>query len=282
MGQDSNAANEGDQLKHALLAEVLLRCLEWPSLTYAETHAGAGIYDATSQSADKAHIHKLKMLVDGLETPDETTAGGRYARLLKQWWSYAGNADKYPGSVLQAAITLKRRAEHLEPAQVRVTEACKEAHKQLTGAVEALGVKPEHAGFQNKIDWLTANDNLILLVDPFGYSTGDEDISEGKITSNCICQVVRECLNKQKCVIGFWCAVSDGTGWDKRRQVDQDLFDLLAGSNASWRIYGSGRANMYKMSLIGIGEGGGLVATLPAAPEWRDSWLRAVIRELEK
>jgi len=282
MGQNSNAANEGDQLKHALLAEVLLRCLDWPSLTYAETHAGAGIYDAKSQTTDKAHIHKLKALVDGLENPDEATAGGEYARLLKTWWSDAEKADKYPGSVLQAAITLNRRGERLEPAQVRVTEACKEAHKRLTDAVEAFGVKSRHAGFQNEIDWLTANDSLILLVDPFGYSTVDEDINEGKITSTCICQVVRECLNKRKCVIGFWCAVSDGTGWDKRRQVDQDLSDLLTESNARWRIYGAGRANMYKMSLIGIGEGGSLVATLPATAEWGDSWLRAVIRELER
>jgi hypothetical protein len=43
MLQSSNAANPGDQLKHGLLAELLSRCVDWPSLTYAETHAGAGI-----------------------------------------------------------------------------------------------------------------------------------------------------------------------------------------------------------------------------------------------
>lgn len=156
MGQNSNAANEGDQLKHALLAEVLLRCLDWPLLTYAETHAGAGIYEANSQSADKAHIHKVKALVEGLETLEETTTGGGYARLLKTWWSDAKNAEKYPGSVLQAAITLKRRKKELEPAHVRVTEAVEETHARLAKAVEPFGVNPKHGGFRLQLEAIMA------------------------------------------------------------------------------------------------------------------------------
>ncbi len=60
MGQDKNSANEGDQLKHSLLAEVLSRCVVWHSLTYAETHAGAGIYLEANQRAQKPHIANIK------------------------------------------------------------------------------------------------------------------------------------------------------------------------------------------------------------------------------
>jgi len=277
MGQDSNAANEGDQLKHALLAEVLLRCLNWPSLTYAETHAGAGIYVATSQSADKSHIYKLKMLVNGLETPDEATAGGGYARLLKQWWSDAGNADKYPGSVLQAAITLNRRGNGIEPAQLRVTEAVEETHARLAKAVEPFGVNPKRGGFQNEIDWLTEKDGLVLLIDPFTYTEDKKALNKGHIDLKTLKMVLKECWKKASCVVGFWCAMGrDKTAKQKQSLFTSTLKKLAEEKKTAFRLFAFGK---YSIAWIGIGQGAEVVSDIPTASGWEHSWLGRVIKE---
>ncbi|MGV2338729.1 MAG UNVERIFIED_CONTAM: hypothetical protein LVR18_33505 [Planctomycetaceae bacterium] len=108
MLQSSNAANPGDQLKHGLLAELLSRCVDWPSLTYAETHAGAGIYSAAAQASPRDHIVRLQAK---LRSSDETAtvgAGAAYARLLSDWWNQPRPSLDYPGSVVQAALLLRQ------------------------------------------------------------------------------------------------------------------------------------------------------------------------------
>ncbi len=279
MGQDSNAANEGDQLKHALLAEVLVRCLDWPSLTYAETHAGAGIYKASSQSPGKDHIHKLKTLIDELDGIEEADAGNGYARLLKNWWSDDGNADKYPGSVLQAAITLERRNKGTESTKIRVAEACKETHEQLVTAAASFGVQAKHAGFQDEIKWLTENDDLVFLIDPFTYTNDRSTLNKGRIDLDTLTTVLTNCWDKSRCVIGFWCAVCDSTGWEKRRQVDHHLLALINKARAEQRVYCAGRCNRFQLSLIGIGDGSSVISQLPSGSRWHESWLGPVIRE---
>ncbi|QDT48922.1 Ribosomal RNA large subunit methyltransferase J [Symmachiella dynata] len=281
MGQDSNAANEGDQMKHALLAEVLVHCLEWPSLTYAETHAGAGIYDASSQSAGKDHIRRLRSHVHKLDGLEEADAGGGYARLLKKWWSEDGNVDKYPGSVIQAAITLMQRRESLDHVQMRVTEACGEIHKQLAKAVGSFGVNPRHVGFQNEIGWLTENECLVLLIDPFTYTNDKNGLNKGHVDLDTLTTVLANCWDKSQCVIGFWCAVSDRTGWEKRRQFDHHLLALINDARAEHRVYCAGRCNRFQLHLIGIGEGSSVISQLPFNSSWRESWLGPVIREKE-
>ena len=76
--QGKNAANKGDWLKHALTSEVLAQCLDWPTITYAETHAGAGIFSADSQAnADSKyqHIRKLHAVVSELRDVDPLCHG---------------------------------------------------------------------------------------------------------------------------------------------------------------------------------------------------------------
>ncbi len=122
MGQDRNAGNTGDQLKHSLTVEVLMSCLNWPTITYAETHAGAGCFDAHAQSEEgKAHITDLKALVATQEAVQSQVAGGRYHELLTNWWSETCNAATYPGSVVQSAIILDERRQELPHADFRVT-----------------------------------------------------------------------------------------------------------------------------------------------------------------
>ncbi|HVC92705.1 MAG TPA: hypothetical protein VND64_03395 [Pirellulales bacterium] len=174
---DEKAANEGDKLKHALLLEVLGRCEDWKNLTYAETHAGAGIYLASAQSPNKPHIANLfRLWSDADAEPAESDAGGRYFALLRRWWASERRINRYPGSILQSALYLKSRGVATE---FRVTEADGDTCDRLTKAVKHCGIRPDFARFQEKIDWLTKNDPLVLLVDPLkfkeDYGTARED-----------------------------------------------------------------------------------------------------------
>ena len=49
--QGQKSGNAGDILKHSLICDVLQKCIadKWEKITYAETHAGAGIYSSKDQ-----------------------------------------------------------------------------------------------------------------------------------------------------------------------------------------------------------------------------------------
>ena len=160
MLQSSNAANPGDQLKHGLLAELLSRCVDWPSLTYAETHAGAGIYSAAAQASPRDHIVRLQAKLRSSDQTATVGAGAAYARLLGDWWNQPRPSLDYPGSVVQAALLLRQGRTGRATADIRVTEADPVAHQLLRDAPEAIGVTSRCRGFQDEIGWLTENDSL--------------------------------------------------------------------------------------------------------------------------
>lgn len=273
MGQDKNAANEGDQLKHCLLAEVLGRCGDWPSVTYAETHAGAGIYDAMKQAEEgKTHIRDLKELVDSLGPIEKSAAGGRYAHLLKEWWSVDNNKDLYPGSVLQAAIQLQM--------QFRVTEACPDIYERLSESLEAYGGEPRLGGFQDNIRWLTENENLVLLIDPFTYTNDQEALNKGHIDIETLTNLLSECWSKSRCVVGFWCAMGQKQpeGKEKQTRFTNDLRELSKEHSASFRWFKYGA---YSIAWIGISHGRAVVDGIPGRSEWQSSWLKRVVKESE-
>ena len=102
---DEKAANDGDRLKHPITLEVLGRCSTWPSLTYAETHAGAGRYLASGQRVDRPHIVRLQEKVaHEKRLAVESEAGGRYLGLLRDWWDDANNEGTYPGEHLRRGV----------------------------------------------------------------------------------------------------------------------------------------------------------------------------------
>jgi hypothetical protein len=276
MGQDANSANEGDQLKHSLLAEVLGRCLDWQSLTYAETHAGAGIYLAEKQASGKPHIAKLKRTCDVTRAPNVTDAGGRYFDLHKTWWSTSSDAVTYPGSVLQAARLLRPRGETGLPTDFRVTEACEATCEALGTSVSEFGITPAHSGFQDRIDWLTANDSLVMLIDPFTYADDNRALNRGQIDLETLTRVIGHCWHKSRCVVGFWCAVADSTAWAKRERFRHSLRHLANANDASCRVFSYGR---FSNTWIGVGEGQFLVNDIPDMGKWKKSWLKRVVKE---
>lgn len=281
MGQDRNAANEGDQLKHSLIAEILGRCLDWPELTYAETHAGAGVYCATNQEREGTdHIRRLHERVLGLEETNLENAGGRYADCLRGWWYGGQNPQFYLGSVLQAALQLRKLKKRGAKIDVRVTEASPEAHKLLAMALKPFEFHPELSGFQHKIGWITQNDHLVLLIDPFTYADSNEGLDSGQIDLETLTALLDKCWEKSGCVVGFWCAMGQKQPEGKRRQerFTQSLRTLAQQHAASfrWFKYGS-----YSIAWIGIGRGKAVVDGIPDRDQWAESWLSNIVKEAE-
>src|SRR4051794_14552382 len=99
------AANTGDQLKHALLLEVLRRIPTLLDLTYAETHAGAGIYKSFHQVFEGGMIpppiQQLREKHQGYAVDKRTpTARDLYHGWLTQWCDKSIGNDTSPGSAL--------------------------------------------------------------------------------------------------------------------------------------------------------------------------------------
>src|ERR1035441_1765647 len=172
------AANRGDRLKHALLLESLKAIVEsgtWRTLTYAETHAGAGKYLAADQEKPR-QIEPLQRKVrrlerkaaQGIVTVGPEAAGATYLSLVKRWWqqeeNWSGGRPMHPGSVAIAKKFLEERWAS-DRFSWRLTEASESTWKALQRTIrEAL-----NASFLDKLDWLTEQDHLLLLVDPFVF-----------------------------------------------------------------------------------------------------------------
>jgi cupin 2 domain-containing protein len=274
MSQDKNAANDGDLLKHAILSELLKQCAHWHSLTYAETHAGAGIYTATNQTSEKPYIRTLQSKIVELPKTPVREAGGQYTSLLKNWWMKAENDGLYPGSVYQAALLLKNNLENKDVV-FRVTEACEETYKRLTNALAESGVKPELSGFQFKIDWLTENNPLVLLIDPFAYAEDASGLSKGYIDLGTLRSLLAPCWRKRACIVGFWCAGPHSTGPKRRAKFMESLKSLAIENKAALRAFQFGQ---FSMTVIGIGSGKQVVSVIPRTKDWV-KWLRRIVKE---
>jgi hypothetical protein len=277
---DKKAGNEGDKLKHPLLLEVLGRCEGWGRLTYAETHAGAGHYLAAAQNAGLAkdrHIVNLYSLWSKVEQPPaEEDAGGRYYALLRRWWASKRRTATYPGSVLQAALYLKARNQ----AEFRVTEADEETYDRLVKATRRCGISPEHEKFQKKMDWLTANDSLVLLIDPlkFKQDYGDsreKELNKGGIDIPKLTELLQPCWVKKAAVVLLWCGFGHQTGKLKKGVLHGWLKRMCQRKKASLSCYHDLRS--HSAFIIGLGEGKAVVDKLPK-DEWSSSWLKRTIR----
>lgn len=276
ISMDEKAANDGDKLKHPLLLEVLARCKGWDSLTYAESHAGAGKYCAADQLAEKPHIANLLKLVSAVtDKPTENAAGGRYYHLLQEWWSDQNRQGAYPGSVLQAARFLTNQN---VKAEFRVTEAHKDTYDRLVKAVTDYGIEPKHEKFQNKIDWLTEKDSLVLLLDPLGFGEDfgkarEKKLNEGGMDLPTLTEVLASCWEKKSAVVLLWFGFGNKGGHVKRGMAYGWLKCLCEQKGSSFSCY---HAKSYYTFIMGIGKGKEVTDALLQL-DWGKSWLSRTI-----
>ncbi|MBN9519358.1 hypothetical protein J0H58_12685 [bacterium] len=277
ISMDKKAANEGDKLKHPLLLEVLARCKAWGSLAYAESHAGAGKYLAADQHPDKPHISNLfNLLSDQKDKPDEEAAGGRYYRLLQDWWADKDGFATYPGSVLQAARFLTNQR---VKAKFRVTEAHKGTYDRLAKAMNEYNVRPEYDKFQNKLDWLTGEDSLVMLIDPLslGEDFGTDrkkKLNKGGMDLPTLTKVLAPCWGKKAAVVLLWSGFGNTGGHVKRGMVYGWLKCLCEQKGSSFSCY---HAKSYYTFVMGVGEGKEVTERLLEL-NWSRSWLSKTVK----
>jgi hypothetical protein len=280
---DLKAANRGDRLKHALMFEVLSRCNSWPSLTYAETHSGAGIYRATAQDGKDEYIKELRTMVLGVkEAPIRSEPGGHYFSLLKAWWNRDSHQDEYPGSVLQSARFLIDHEKRKE-CFFRITEADERIYKRLAESVKKYKISPVLSNFQTQIEWLCESDTLVLLVDPWGIvnevgeSCREDCLCRGQVDLETLRQILDYFPSKDRAVALLW------TSFGQRNRlhqgpVEEGLKKWTRDNETSYRLFHDNAHHC--MYMIGFGGGTEVVTAIPKGEAWKRSWLGNTIREI--
>ena len=155
-----------DVFKHCVLAALLRRCTEKASpLTYAETHAGRGLYPFDSEASILSEFedgyHKLRARAEGRELHADIAA-----------YLAAQRRDEYVGSAALAALALREgdRGIFFER-----DETCADA---LTDALSRLGAeftveaRDGYAGTRQ----LRVSTRGLVFVDPPYQSGSDTDL----------------------------------------------------------------------------------------------------------
>lgn len=314
--QGEKAANDGDILKHPLICDLLQKCIDagWKNITYAETHAGAGIYSSKDQdpqpsptsskpkkTKEKVQVQHIKALFQKHEKNiEQEDKKDTYWHILNQSWEplrRAGiNPDteiKYSGSAYLAASILKATNKKFD---IRLTEydpiECNRLKVSLTkllgndGYNFEDGTHIQQAGFQEKIGWLTANDNLVLIIDPFRLSIGSASINEGNIDLYHLLELTESVKNNKKnAIIGFWYSVDQNSIKNKMKLssfFDKTLIENYGELNEELNEELNGRKYSFKtyhFILIGFGEGIEIVNNLPSQSELENRWFKLKITE---
>lgn len=275
---DTKAANFGDRMKHALLAELLLRTHGWPQIAYSETHAGAGTYLVHDQ-AKVHHITELRERVKEADRADHLP-GSPYLKFLRNWWESPSHYDSYPGSALIATRWFERYRD--TQWQVRLTEADVDNFKRLS---DSLGPRASLRAnsFLPELDWLTELDSLIILVDPFGVVTNFDEtqkcagIDRGWIDH----QVIRDLLNrlqsKNKAILSLWWGFGQALGVHHRCTCDLLLKYARTTKGVTCRIFHDNRN--HANAVVGFNAAADIISTLPTRRQWKVTWLRDVVHE---
>jgi len=287
--QGKNAANAGDILKHPLICDVLQKCIDanWKNITYAETHAGAGIYSSDDQKEKKQeHIKNLYKKYCQLFSPlpNHSLPDDPYFNTLKSFWgtppSPIPETFCYAGSAYLAASILKKK--YGENFDIRLTEcdpeACNQLKNSFNGLLPTINLDNyiKQAGFQDQIDWLTANDNLVLIVDPFKLSFHSKGVNKGDIDLYHLLRLT-ERLKDKNAVTGFWYSTDQDP--IKNKMKLSSFFDKTIIENyeeLNCRKYSFG--NFYFI-FIGFGAGKGIVNDLPSQSELQNRWFQLEIKE---
>jgi hypothetical protein len=274
---DQKAANYGDRMKHALLLEVLSRTDEWFKVTYAETHAGAGVYCQAGQT--QAHwILDLFRLVEKTSPRSDNGAGDAYLRWLKDWWKDPANRGTYPGSAVTAQRWLQS---HSRPFDIRVTENEPQTFERLR---VWLNGQAEQKPFQEELDWLTEADDLMLLVDPFAciqsFEKGERKrrMNMGWIDHKVVRNVLQRCAKKTRAVVSLWWGYGRSPIAAKSNEPTCELLRSWAHRHEAACVIFEDKHN-HTNAVVGIGKGTEVVRRLPKGWQWRASWLADTVFE---
>lgn len=295
---DTLAANSGDQMKHPLTLEVLIRTDSWTSVTYAETHAGAGTYVAKHQHQDH-FIRELRERVTHsklvIKSGHSSNAGSAYFTRLRHWWSRRDNFGKYPGGALQAALCLQGRRK-LGSFQLRLTEKDQATCQRLRDSLrDAARAKIRKSSFNDERDWLIHEDNLVLVVDPFRCVAAfdgarSDGLNEGHIDHQIVSEFLAACESKEAAVLHFWWPSRSRNGGgelDKilceSQRLVRELFSRWEGAHSTRKVREfSNHPSPHRSFLVGVGHGAKLVNDLPGKSNWKNSWLSKAITESGK
>lgn len=282
--QGQKSGNEGDILKHSLICDVLQKCKDarWEKITYAETHAGSGIYSSKNQP-EAQHIKNLKLKHEAANEE----AKDKYWDILNTFWKVEGNhtveETKYAGSAYLAASILNNP--HGNDFDIRLTEYKEQSCDLLKISLENLlgndvfnfedGTHIQQAGFQEKIGWLTANDNLVLIVDPFNLSLDSKGINKGSIDLHHLLKLTESVKDKTKAVVGFWYSTDQNSN---QLNLSKFFDQTIAKNYGELNCRKYFRKN-YNFILIGFGEGEKIVNALPLQSELHLRWFGLKIKE---
>lgn len=298
--QGQKSGNAGDILKHSLICDVLQKCIadKWEKITYAETHAGAGIYSSKGQdpqppstsskskkTKEEVQVEHIKALFkkhsDAKEEKKDT-----YWKILNALWEPLKRAEidpdteiKYSGSAYLAASILKATNEIFD---IRLTEynleACHQLKNSLNGLLPTINVNDHimQVGFQGQIDWLTKNDKLVLIIDPFKLSKDSSDINEGGIDQDTLLNVIEKVKNKVNAVVGFWYPIGQDNVNQYRLSASFDKTILEKYGELNCRKYWFGS---FHFIFIGFGGGVEIVNDLSLQSDLQNRWFDLDIKE---
>ncbi len=306
--QDANAGNAGDQLKHALLIEVIERLPRGSGWSYAETHAGAGLY----------RCDRAACLLEAAGTGEARRGpGSGYARALTALsakWPVEERDQWYPGSALLAtnvgrewagvrlaeadAAVVDRLATHMTlhaPTREEQTERQEKLQTTAAGQIGAAsgalqgvttdpGIDLYPGSFETHLDDLLGTGPTLLLVDPYYYQSALLDPDEGCLGLRHLEAIVRALSGRDAVLMVFTSrmpsAVSPLPGHDVGapllaqtpwQALCADLGCMVTGSVRCFRVAGHPHA----VCLAGWRTGARVVADLPGTEAWTSSWLAA-------
>lgn len=215
--------------------------------------------------------------------PRSRLPGLAYLTWLREWWSDPRNEDFYPGSAVTALRWLQRQRPP-DSFSLRVTEKDEATCQRLRQALGAFKSSARQASFMDELDWLTGEDDLLLLVDPFGCvdkfdAASGPGLDDGWIDHDVVRDILRRCAGKERAVLSFWW----GHGRDRRLAASHNITcNRLAGwsqrqRRAVCRVFHD--AKNHANALIGVGAGAEIVSSLPGREKWRASWLADAVYE---
>ncbi len=299
--QDRNAGNSGDQLKHALLLEVLAGLPAGGVWSYVETHAGAGLYRTPHATALLRAVRAwaAEQARDRGSAP-EAPAGAAYARLLQRWWDSlaspngpepdcllrGGTADvAYPGSPLVSILSGRpvgsmdlveadpAACARLREALDRVATAGRSSRDDPALALRDR-VRVHQASFMDRLELLRASGPVVVLADPYCYVPEARSCDDGRMGRRHLHALCEPLRGREAVLVLF--TSNPPTGSAKGRpaggtwsSLRDDLRALAPAALRCFRVSDAPHA----VVVAGWGEGRRVVRALPGARLWARSWL---------
>ncbi len=302
--QDRNAGNAGDQLKHALLTEVLARLPADAPWRYAETHAGAGAY----RSPHAPELFRAAWAACG-PPPTQGSAdvewiGGVYATSLCRWWlRQVGMAElpptrvattaltdvTYPGSAALVAISglihgemvlAESDAKSMVRLQRTLSDVSPPEHGHGPDGV-SLPCRRAHyreGSFEESMSEIAGTGRSVLLIDPYYYDSQATDGAGGRLGQrhltlllgpqegrDAVAVIFASHRPRASLTVGEADRLRDGT-W---AELVGDMRHLAPPALRCFRVHETAHA----VVVAGWGAGAGLVVSLPSPAVWQDSWL---------